>query len=151
MELQKSSGIEVIALAKKATLTTIMQDIGRSPELLLEDIQQQGVRPEGPMIFVYRGCDGDMEKPFDLQICQPVKAADQYSGQYEKTELEPFQYVERRYVGKMADMGAKGYEPFIADVEKSGLKMGTQCREIYTQYIGPDSEENITELQLGIQ
>lgn len=150
MELLQSPVISVISLTKKATLSTIMQDIGSSPESLLEDIQLQGAKPEGPMIFVYRGCEGDMQKPFDLQICQPVNAGDHYGGQYEKTELEPFKYVERRYLGKMTDMGTKGYEPFIADVEKAGLTIDTQCREVYTQFVGPDSDENITELQLGI-
>ena len=149
METKLTQPVEVISVSTKVTLKTIMQDIGTLPEELLQDMQNQDVVADGPMIFVYRGCS-DCEQPFDLDITQPVASSDNYKGKYEAKTLEPFKCVERTYNGSMHEMSAKGYEPFMADVEKSGLNLSDQCREIYTFYEGPDSDNNITEIQLGI-
>lgn len=150
METKQTQPIDVIALSKKAKLSTIMDDIGQLPEALLADITQQALEPSGPMIFVYRGCTGDMDQPFDLEITQPVKSTEGYSGDYQITTLETFKCVERTYKGNIHDMGSKGYEPFISDLEKQGFNLTDECREVYTLFEGPESENNLTELQMGV-
>ncbi|MCG8670086.1 MAG: hypothetical protein MI867_11775 [Pseudomonadales bacterium] len=150
METKQTQPVNVIAVSKQATLKTIMADIGDLPEKLMADVNQQNLEMDGPMIFVYEGCTGDCESPFELKITQPVKNSSDYKGAYEVTTLEPFKCVERTYQGNMNDMGSKGYDPFIADIEKSGLTMTDQCREIYTLFEGPDSDSNLTELQMGV-
>ncbi|ARU54217.1 MAG: GyrI-like domain-containing protein [Pseudomonadales bacterium] len=150
MQPQRSEPITVIALDTTATLQSIQQDIGSLPETLLADIQAQGITPAEPMIFVYQGCDGSVDKPFQLRICQPVTNKIDYQGQYQRTELEPFDYVQQRYIGKCSEMGHKGYEPFIAAVQKAGLQLTDQCREIYTEFFGVESNDNVTDIQLGV-
>lgn len=151
METKQTQPIDVIAINKKATLKTIFADIGNLPEQLEADVKAQGLETDGPMIFVYRGCSGDMESPFDLEITQPVKSTSAYRGNFQTSTLPPFKCVERTYKGNIMEIGPKGYEPFITDLENQGLTMTDQAREIYTLYEGPESENNVTELQIGVK
>jgi len=150
MEAKETTTVKVISLSKKATLKTIVDDIGCSPDQLMADLEKNGVETEGPMIFVYRNCADDMDKPFDLEIAQPVKASCDYQGEFDINELEPIKYVEKTYCGSLANLGSQGYEPFIEDIQKSGLQLSNQCREVYHRYEGFESEGNITEIQMGI-
>lgn len=151
METKMTQPVDVISVTTKSTLNTIFEDIGDLPDKLESDIQSQGVEMDGPMIFVYRGCNGEMDNEFELEISQPVKNPKTYKGQYQVNRLEPFKCVQTTYKGSLMDLGPKGYEPFIAEINQQGLTMTDQSREIYTRYDGPTAETNITELQIGIQ
>lgn len=142
---------KVISITKQATLQNITEVIGCHPEEIMADIAKYGLEPDGPMIFVYRNCSCDMEAPFDMEISQPVKSFDGYTGSLDQNTLEQINVVESQYRGSLADMGPKGYEPFMAQIQKAGIQVTDQCLEIYTHYEAFDSDNNVVEIQMGVQ
>lgn len=150
MNHQLSQAIDVVSIHLQTSLATLLNDIGNLPEALMADLAEKGIDMQGPMIFIYRNCTGDMSKPFDLEIAQPVAKATVYEGPYQRGTLEPFTYVERRFKGSLEHIGPQGYEPFIADLQAAGFTLSDQCREVYTQYEGYDAASNLTDIQMGI-
>ena len=150
METILTQPIQVISLNKKATLSTITEDIGNHPETVMEEVSKSGLEAVGPMIFVYRNCTEDMSAPFDLEMTQPVKTIDGYQGKLTAGTLEPVKCLERTFKGSLKDLGEKGYMPFIGDIQEQGFQMTDQCREIYTQYESFESENNIVQLQMVV-
>ena len=150
MQTIMTKPIQVVSLSKKATLSTITEDIGNHPETVMNDVANSGLEPDGPMIFVYRNCTEDMSAPFDLEMTQPVKSIEGYGGKLTATTLEPVNCLERTFKGSLKNMGDKGYMPFISDLQAQGFQMTDQCREIYTQYESYESENNIVEIQMVV-
>ncbi len=150
MNTSTSQPIQAVSTRIKTTMGTMLKDIGTLPEELMSDLETNHIKTAGPMIFVYRNCSCDTNAPFDLEIAQPVAPGQSYQGKYEASCLEPFTYLERRFSGSLEKLGAEGYEPFIADIQKAGFTLSDQCREVYTAFQGYDSADNITEIQLGV-
>ncbi|OUS27364.1 hypothetical protein A9Q99_15290 [Gammaproteobacteria bacterium 45_16_T64] len=150
MKPQQSDAIPVISTKTRTTLKSLMQDIGNLPLDIEKDVEEGAVTQVGPMIFVYRGADGNPDTVFELEIAQPVESTQTYKGKFDASSLEPITYIERRFTGSFVDIGSKGYEPLINDILKAGHAMAGQCREVYTHWVNPESDENITELQIAI-
>lgn len=39
----------------------------------------------------------------------------------------------------------------MKDMEQAGIGFGDQCREVSTNWVGIDSPDNVTEIQMGIK
>ncbi len=151
MNIQTSKAMTVACATLKATLNTLSDKVGDLPMQLYADFESRNTPPAGPMVFVYRGMDGDPDAEFDLQVCLPLDSAStSYNGRFETTTLEPFEHVQRSYVGPMETMGKKGYEPLFVDMAKAGLQANGQAREIYVNWVSPESAENHTDIQVGV-
>lgn len=150
MKPQQSNTIPVISTKVRTTLNNLMQDIGTLPMDIENAVETSTVAQAGPMIFVYRGADGNPDTEFELEIAQPVASTAEYKGKFDTNTLEPITYIERRFTGAFDKIGSHGYEPLINDIMKAGHAMAGQCREVYTHWVNPESDENITELQIAI-
>jgi len=152
MDIKKSEATLTVSTRLRATLDNITEQVGSTPERLYADLETQGVKPEGPMIFAYHGIDGQPQTEFDVDIAIPVtaEAAESYQGQYAVKPLESVSCVERVYKGPVSRMGEEGYEPMYADLGKGGMVPSGEVREIYLDWNGPASEDNQTAIQIGI-
>jgi len=150
LEKKEVAAIPVISLSTSATINTIMDAIGVLPDEIMQECQELGIEPMGPFVFVYRGCDGNKDTAFELEMAIPVKADLSYSGKYQFKTLEAFQFVEQRYTGPISEIESKGYVPLMAAMQEQGLLPGSVSREVYSNWVEPESAENIVELQIGI-
>lgn len=154
METQTTIPTKAVTARLTATLATISQDVGDIPMQIFNDVEQQQCEQSGAMVFVYRGVDGQPDKQIDVEISLPIQfgtSGNDYNGKFEVNDVAPFNYVENLYVGPVADMSKKGYEPLFAQLAQTGLVPNGECREVYEHWVGPDSAENRINIQVGVQ
>jgi len=150
LETKVIEATPVVSITVKATLKTIMDDIGDIPDKIMGECQEQNIEICGPFIFEYRGTDGNLDTPFDLEMALPVKEGITYKGKHQYKSLPSFQCVQQRYVGPVSDIEKNGYVPLMQTMQEQSLPIKDSCREVYTNWVGPDSGENIIELQMAV-
>lgn len=114
------------------------------------EIKELDLEVTGPAEFIYFGIEDRPDKKFDLLACMPIYARKAGPGHLEYYQSPAFSYVSSDYKGSMNTIG-KAWREFVEHVKQDGLTVTDQCREKYNHWISFDSNENITELQIGIQ
>ncbi len=109
-----------------------------------------GVGFEGPAIFIYRGSTGDMEQPFDLTMGMPVTADAKDVGEYKVAKLPGYQCLSTYYTGDITHLG-EAWGKFSGQAMQRGAQPTGDSREVYLFWEGPDSPNNVLELQIGIE
>lgn len=152
MQIQTAKPLNVVSKTIEATLATVSGDVGDLPEQLYADFVRQQFEPAGPMVFIYSGVDGNPHTKIQLQIALPVNASDaaKYNGPFKQHSTPSFNHVDSLYTGTVADMGTKGYEPIMTRISKAALQTNGECREVYENWMGPQSGDNEIRLQIGI-
>ncbi|WP_293935132.1 GyrI-like domain-containing protein [Iodobacter sp.] len=117
---------------------------------LCEETATLGLEITGPLEFIYFGVDGNPKTKFDLIIAVPVNKIGEPSSQFEYYESEPFNCSDTNYQGGMSGM-PKAWGGFVESIFNLGLIPTIQCREVYKHWVDDESNENITELQMGIE
>ena len=153
MDIKQSLPTVTVSTDVKATLNDISECVGNLPENLYADVAAQGLEPAGPMVFAYRGVDGNPNTAFDIDIALPVRLSspEDYKGNYSIKTLSPFDYVERIHQGSVKNIGAEAYGPFYVDLGKAGMPLTGELREVYSHWVDADSEENVTAIQIGVK
>jgi effector-binding domain-containing protein len=117
---------------------------------MISDLQLHGVMPLAPVHFIYHGADGTLTKKFRLTIAFPIaKAPAQPIEDYEVAELPAFKCMASEYIGPMPDIQI-AYDEILHAIDASGRKRTPESREIYKKWIGFESPDNVTELQVGV-
>jgi len=154
MQINTSTPVSVVSARLTATLNTVTQRVGDLPMQIYDDMEQQKLTPLGPMVFVYRGVDGNPDAEFELEITLPVdseQARETYNGKFELKRIEPLRHVETLYTGPVSAMSKEGYEPLFTELSRTGIAPNGQCREVYDHWVSPESEENRIRIQVGVQ
>lgn len=152
MNIITSNSVSIISMQLRTTLATITEDVKVLPDKLAADLIPAGLMPTGPMMFLYEGVTEDLHNEFDLRIALPVSTDDvaRYKGPYIASRLEPFHFVEIVLYGDIADLGPKAYGPLLADINAAGLTMTGFSREVYQNFVSPESADNETRIQIGV-
>jgi len=152
MEITVKEVPSTVFLASTHT-TTIPQLEGLASKItaqLFAAADQSGLTLAGPMEFHYYGIDGDPQKEFKLVIALPLASRPEFAPPpFSILETKPFSCASLDYVGAMAGIRS-GYMQLMEGMGQQNLRMTSECREVYKHWIGPDSSENVTELQYGI-
>lgn len=153
MKIQSCEAHPAISFSLRTTLATIQQDVGDTPQKLLDALAAADLESTGPMVFVYRDMSAEMppEKSFDLEIALPVADSSTYSGDAQRSTLGALKYVETVHEGDLATMGEQTYAGFLQAIAEAGLQTSTEIREVYTHFVSPDAPANITHIQIGVQ
>jgi effector-binding domain-containing protein len=131
------------------TLKEIQAVAMREIEKMYQEAEKLGLKEIAPMQFVYYGCSDDMEAEFTLEIAMAVDQEKPYEGKYRFKELEGFTCASTTHKGDINQIG-NTYEQFMPELVKSGRQVSDQTREVYLNWVAPDSPENVTEIQIGI-
>ena len=152
MNILTSNSVSVVYMQLRTTHATITKDVADLPDKLAADLIPAGLLPTGPMMFLYDGVDADPHNEYDLRIALPISIADsaKYKGPYTASRLEPFHFVETVLHGDLAELGPKGYEPIINDINAAGLTMTGYSREVYQNFVDASSADNETRIQIGV-
>lgn len=141
---------KVLVVSTKTTLKNIAKDTYPLCEALMEDVKKFGITPAGPLEFIYFGASGDMEKEFELEIALPVSPDTTAQGsRYKIKDTKPFKcatYIHKGGVDKLFAV----YEELFKELDWDKMKSTEEVREVYQNWVSPESEENITEIQIGI-
>ena len=101
----------------------------------------------GPPVWSYRPAGPGK---LMLRAGHPVKAGTRGKAPYRARWEPEWICLSARYKGPMSAIIA-AWQEFFAKAEKKGLALGDERREIYLKWIGHDSPENVTELQLRLK
>ncbi len=150
MEVRKINPITVLAFAANVTLKDLQQFVRVKARDLYTEAVQSNLEIAGPVYWVYYGMDGNPETVFTLEICLPVAGGENYSGQYSLKQLGTFKCLSHWHHGAWNNFPATYGRVFQEVSEKQYIPSG-QCREIYQHIDFMHEENNLTEVQVGIQ
>ena len=118
---------------------------------LLATIEEEGLVPTSPVVFIYHGADGTPTTRFKLTLAFPLaERPASVPAPYELVDAPTFKCVSTDFVGAMPDILA-GYARLFDAVDELGLAFTGESREIYRKWVGYESDDNVTELQLGVK
>ena len=130
------------------TLAEIPAFAEKTVEPLFQSAQANQLAITGPSEFIYLNTSDDPAQPFELIIALPVRAAQKTTDQFGFLETPPFACLSVDYKGSMLNIG-QAWQALFGQVRQCGYLLGNQEREVYKDWHAFDSDENITELQMG--
>jgi effector-binding domain-containing protein len=120
-------------------------------EQMIEALQAAGGVPTAPVTFIYHGADGTPTTPFRLTLAVPLATVPaRVPDPYELVESPEFKCLATDFVGPMPDI-MWGYDRIFSAMREQSLVRTEESREIYKKWIGFESPDNVTELQVGVQ
>ncbi len=146
MEIKEVKQTKVFGKEIKTTLKTIGEHVKVLPEKVLNEMNQKKFNVEGPQVWIYNGADGNPETEFDLLVGFPV-ANDKMDVNI--TALEDFKCATIIHKGDWVKFGDT-YGQIIGEINKNGLQLTGESREVYHQVDFENLENNVTEIQIGI-
>jgi effector-binding domain-containing protein len=150
MEIKKVDPKTIFYHKEKATLRTIMEVANRAIPNLMEEAQKLKLKEVGPMEFHYFGCNDNPDTEFEVDIAMVVdRPLEHYNGRYRFKTTDVFECATTVHKGAIESIGST-YDSFMPEVFKSGVQPGNELREVYTVWESPGSENNITEIQVGL-
>jgi hypothetical protein len=118
---------------------------------MLVALEANGGVPAAPIHFIYHGADGTPTTPFRLTLAVPLATVPSHvPAPYELLDAPEFRCVATEFVGAMPDI-MWGYDRLFAAMREQNLGRTQESREIYKRWIGFESDDNVTELQIGVQ
>lgn len=133
----------------KTTLKQIHEYANEAVEALMKESAAAGLEAAGPLEFIYFGATADEEKEFTLQIALPVKEEKPVNGEFRIKRSNPFKCLSYVYKGDVSEIGC-AYESLFQEIAAKQLQPDDEIREVYMQWEHLTSENNLTEIQVGI-
>ena len=149
MKVKTVKPAKVFYHSEVTTVKEIHDVAMREIKNLYKDAEKIGLKEVAPMQFVYYGCDDKLDTKFTLEIAMVVDDEKFYDGKYKFKDLEGFKCVSTVHNGDINKIG-ETYEKFMPEVFRSGQQTNDQSREVYHKWVSPESPENITEIQIGV-
>jgi effector-binding domain-containing protein len=104
----------------------------------------------GPPIFVYHGATGDPTAKFTLDTGLTVPADTKALGEFKVKKLPALHAATAYFTGPLASLGA-AYAQFFPQLMQAGHIPTGDMREVYLFWEGPESANNVVEIQIGIK
>jgi effector-binding domain-containing protein len=150
MEVKKFNPIAVLYFTRQVTLLGLQEFVRIKARELYHDAIHNNLEITGPVYWVYYGMDGNSQTLFTLEIAIPVTADENYKGIFQIKMLETFKYLSTWHKGSWDKLPAIYGSIFNEIAEKHYIPSG-ECREIYQHIDFLQQDNNLTEVQVGIQ
>ena len=151
MEIKTIKTATTLGFKMKTTLANMMQEVGEKPATLMQEAQKLGLQIVGAQVWVYEGCDGNVESEFDLTVTIPIaekKGEPEYGFSY--IDLPEFKCAITIHNGPYSEFGDV-YCKFMAEIAQAGKEYIGSSREVYLNCDFEDQSKCVTEIQVGIQ
>jgi hypothetical protein len=152
MEKRIAPAMTVMAFEGKTNMKSLFSFIGDKPKEVVQEAVKAGFHPTGPQYWIYEWNDLNPEADFSLKICLPVSTMGKsYTGDRFKLEkLSSFNHVQAFHYGPWENL-KDTYSSMMAEMTKQAIVPGMVCREVYINCDFEQPQNNITEIQFGIQ
>ena len=134
---------------KELLLTEVPSFSEEVLESLYNQAQTTGLTISGPTEYVYLNSSTDPAQPVHLIIAIPVAESKPIASDYFFWQATTFTCISTDYEGSMVGIG-EAWSVFVQRVLEHGYILGNQGREVYREWVSFESEDNITELQVGV-
>lgn len=151
MKKSIAPAMTIMATELKTNMQNLLKDVGDLPQKVYSEIISNGMRPTGPQYWIYEWESHDPAADFNLKICVPVATfGSSYNGSNFKLEkVAPFNHVSEIHQGSWEKM-KETYGKIMTEIESKKLIPGRVSRELYINCDFENGENNITEIQFGI-
>ena len=114
---QKQMPARVFLSAKKTlTIPEIPMFADEVVGKMIQEAEKLGLVINGPSEFIYFGCTGDLQKPFELLIAIPIEQKKSDPTLFEYYNSPAFACVSQYYQGSMKEIG-DGWNSFCFEAE----------------------------------
>lgn len=134
----------------RATMAEIPHLAGSSLDPIAPAATAAGFKVTGPPVFFYNNLGHDDTQPFDFAMGFPVTGDATAPAPYELVTKPAFKCFAADYIGGMPGI-KEGWVALFAALKADGHQPGGEVREIYKKWVDFESDENVTELQAGIE
>ena len=148
MHIQTVGPIHYLYGSAETTLQDLMQPIGRFLPGLEQAASEGKIQVNGPAVFIYH--NAQPEKPFTIDIGFRVSEQTKVFGEYKLRKTEPFHCATVLYTGPVSQI-IKAYDKLIQSIQAAGLNPGSESREFYLFWEGPDSPNNVVQIQISLR
>jgi len=140
-----------LGIRHRTTIPQIAKIAGSGMWPLEQEVERIGAQMAGPSTFLYYGADGNPNTEFDLLLTVPIASKPEKVGEgFEIVAAPSFHCISVEYVGSMPNIHS-GYGVLMEAIGSQGLRPTGESREIYKKWVDYDSNQNVTELQIGIE
>jgi len=133
----------------KTTLAELSKAVNTIMPALMEGLAGGKFIQKGPAVFVYQGVMGDQQAPFDLEVGFPVPDGAKGFDGFKTRKLKAFRCATILVTGSTAHFG-EAYQKLFAGIGQAGHRPTGETREAYLYWEGPESPNNVTQIQAGI-
>jgi effector-binding domain-containing protein len=116
---------------------------------LYETLGKLGQQPAGNLQFICPKWNGPAARN-KIVFAIPIAKEFPVAAPYYIWKAPAFKCASVEYKGPMSGI-KDAWMKFAGDVEQSGHKAVASWREVYVHWVAPDSAENRTELQMGVE
>ncbi len=141
----------VLAIELKTNMQALANDVGTLPKEVFAEAINAGLHPVGPQYWIYEWESQDPTADFLLKISLPVATfGTQYSGtKFKLEQVEPFTHVSKIHKGAWENL-KDTYGQIMEEMKTSNIQPGNISREVYINCNFDKLEDNITEVQFGV-
>jgi effector-binding domain-containing protein len=150
MHIQNLPEVNYLYGSSETTFEKLKDVIDKYLPMLTNGIEKGEIHPKGQATFIYRGVQEDMSKPFTLEVGWAVSDTTKPAGELKLKKLPPTKCATMLYTGSVANV-AKIYEKLMPAVAKAGLTPKGDVRECYLNWEGPDSPNNVIQVQMELK
>jgi effector-binding domain-containing protein len=149
MEVKAVKPISFLFFRTETKISELTRFLPVGQELIKEAVKYN-LTINGPVHWHYFGFEGDVNRPFTLEIALPVgEVLEEYDGKFHFKRTDPFKCVSATHEGNWLDM-PKSYDKLMQFITENNLKPLSSNREIYVNADFRHPEANVTEIQIGI-
>lgn len=150
MEIKDFNPITVLCFTKQVTLDDLQEFVRIKARELYFDAVKSNLEIAGPVYWIYYGMDGNPKTVFTLEVALPVSENGKYKGDFQIKKLRPFKCLSSWHKGSWEKL-ADTYGALFLEIGKKSYTHTGECREIYQHLDFLNEENNLTEVQVGIQ
>jgi effector-binding domain-containing protein len=150
MHVQALPAANYLYGSSETTFEKLQEVIGKYIPLLVKGIEAGEIHPKGQSMFIYHGVQEDMSKPFTLDVGWCVSDNTKAAGELKLRKLPEVKCATMLYTGSVANI-AKVYEKLMPAVAKAGLTPAGDVREYYLNWEGPESLNNVIQVQVELK
>lgn len=149
MEIKTIKPIKVLYYTEQTNLSGLAKLVRYKAKELQNEAVKHGMEITGPVYWNYFGMDGNPETVFTLEIALPFYSEEHYKGEFKIKRMPEFKCASYTHNGFWTEMSS-AYQLLIGEIFQNGFKMNGQSREVYINIDFVEPENNITEIQVGI-
>jgi len=150
MHIQDLPEMNYVYGSSETTFDKILDVVNKYIPVITKGIEEGQLRSGGSAMFVYKGMTEDMTKPFTLEIgwCVPPNAKP--FGELQMRKVKAAKCATMLYTGSVANI-SKVYEKLMPAVKAAGMTPTGDVREMYLYWEGPESANNVIQVQVEVK
>lgn len=149
MQIKTQNSFQALCFTAQTNMAGIFKYVRVKARELYKDAANNNLEVTGPVYWIYTGMDGHPDTIFNLDIVLPVVKPREYQGNFKLTEVAPIKCLSAIHLGTWEKLPETYGQLFMETGKKNYSPTGI-CREVYIHMDFEYTENNITEVQVGI-